>query len=314
MSDNNGDGGPGRRRGSMLQSLAAADTAPPPQALRSADGTVSDWFRMRVAAQQFMNEHGPLFAALARTSDAPEPLIERGSLVQAILASTDLATAVARRFVGRQDPTPNEIRPFRHAAAQVVAAAWQGPGLGTLATDAVADQHAAAFQIVDEDLDRSPFRDAGLSDEASLRMTSYSVTLALMAPVMTYDFRRDRSTLVSGMANAVMDMAAETLSQVVPEGARPDERRSMLQTAANRLAEIMVSVYDRKARQAVSHVAGLPEGEREAFARRYDPMPEVIRAFREWGLVFAATSLAFARNASAASSGSRADSSQPRAA
>lgn len=315
MSDTNGGAGAARRRGSMMQSLAAQEAAAPQQPLRAPDGAVVDWFRMRVAAQQFMNENGPLFAALARTSDAPGPLLDRGSLAQAIQAATELSAAVARRFVGKADPLPAEIRPFRHAAAQVVAAAWQGTGIRKLDVASIVEQHAAAFHIVDEDLDRSQFREAGLSDEASLRMTAYSVSLALMAPVMTYDFRRDRSTLVSSMATAVMDMAAEAMAQVVPENARPDERRSVLQTAANRLAEIMVSVYDRKARQAVAHLGGMPEAEREAFARRYDPMPEVGRAFREWGVVFAATSLAFARNAAAASgSTARPDASQPRAA
>lgn len=314
MSDTNG-GGATRRRGSMLQALAAQEAAAPQQALKGPDGAVVDWFRMRVAAQQFLNENGPIFAALAKTSDAPGPLIERGGLAQAIQTATDLATDVARRFVGRSDPTPAEIRPFRHAAAQVVAAAWQGPGLSSIDAVAVAEQHSAAFHIVDEDLDRSPFKAAGLSDEASLRMTAYSVSLALMAPVMTYDFRRDRSVLVSSMATAVMDMAAEAIAQVVPENGRPDERRSVLQTAANRLAEIMVSVYDRKARQAVAHIGDMPEAEREAFARRYDPMPEVTRTFREWGVVFAATSLAFARSAATATGGSgRPDASQPRAA
>lgn len=292
MTDSDKTAAARRRRGSMLAAVQPEPAAP----MKAVDGTI-DFFKFRVAAQQFMNENGPLFAAFARAADAPNGLIDHGSLAKAVAASTELAIAVARRFTGKAEPGPQEVRPFRHAAAEIVALAWKEKGLVGFDVERIAAEHAEAFDIVDEELDRATFKDLDLSDEASLAITSASVTLALMRPVMVYDFRRDRRELVSGMASAVMALAAEAASQVLPDNCRSDDRRTVLQTSANRLADIMAAVYDRKARQVVAHIGALDETEKEAFARRYDPLPEVTRTFREWGVVFAATTLAFARGA-----------------
>jgi hypothetical protein len=290
-----------RRRGSMVEAARShADEAPPP-GMRGPDGAVVDWFRLRVAAQQFMNDNGPLFTAFAKEADNPGHIFEQGGLASAIDAATALATEVARRFAGTKEPSSAQIRPFRHAAADIVAHLWASGLAGRIDTAAIADQHAAAFQMVDEDLDRGLFQEVKFSDESSLAMTASAITFALMRPVMVYDFRRDRSSTVAALATAVMSMAAEAVAQMVPPDARKDERRSLLQTSANRLGDIMAAVYERKSRQVVAHIGALPESEKEGFCRRYDPIPDITKTFKEWGVVFAATSLAVARSAATAS-------------
>jgi hypothetical protein len=165
---------------------------------------------------------------------------------------------------------------------------------------AVAEQHAAAFRLVDlEAGHRSIFQDRDISAAASLAMTAAVVAEVLIRPVSVYDFRRDKGELLGAMVPAVMEVAAGYARQAVPDG-RADDFRSVLQTAANGLAAVMAGVYERKSRQVVARIAGLPEAEREAFARRYDPMPEVLRAFSELGLVFVAAALAVGQRAAGA--------------
>jgi hypothetical protein len=67
----------------------------------------------------------------------------------------------------------------------------------------------------------------------------------------------------------------------------------------------MAQVYDRKARQFVGHVKSMSDEDRESFVRRYDPMPEVLRAFREHAKVFCGASYASATLAAEAVSGGK---------
>jgi hypothetical protein len=293
----------------MMAPIAEPDPEPP---MRDAEGDIRDWFKLRIAYQQFLRENEPLFRALAEVADEPYRLLQEGGLDAATAAARSVATTAASVLSGNPAPTVKEIQPFRAAAAMMVASAWRSGKLSALDTAAIGAQLAAAAHIVDEDLDRSIFKTSAISDEASLRMTAMGVTLRLFEPVLTYDFRRDQSELVATMTTAVMATAGEAAGDVVPEGGKPDDRRSVLQTASNCLATIMAQVYDRKARQFVGHVKSMSEGEREAFIRRYDPMPEVLRAFREHARVYCGAAYASATLAAEAASGGKPGDTRPR--
>jgi hypothetical protein len=295
------------RRKTMMAPISEPE---PP--MRDPEGGIRDWFKLRVAYQQFLRENEALFRALAEGADAPYRLRQEGGLDAATAAATARATAAATVLSGNPSPSVKEIQPFRAAAAMMVASAWRSGKLSELDPAGIGAQIAAAAHIVDEDLDRSIFKTSSISDEASLRMTSMSVTLRLFEPVLTYDFRRDQSELVAGMAAAVMATAAEATGDVVLEGGKADDRRSVLQTAANCLATIMAQVYDRKARQFVGHVKAMPETERESFIRRYDPMPEILRAFREHARVYCGAAYASATLAADAAAGIRSGDTRPR--
>lgn len=279
---------------------AAAGRVPEEPPMRSAEGAVQDWFKFRTTFQQFMRENEPLFRALASLAEDPFPLMEGGGFGAAAGAAKEIAVSAARQATGKAEPAAHEIRPFRTAAAAIAAASWRAGGLATLDSARLAGELAACVSIVDEDLDRSVFRETNVSDEASLAMTSAAVSLRLLSPVMTYDFRRDRAETVAAMSGAVVTAAAEAARDVLPENAKPEDRRSVFQTLANCLSTVMAEVYERKARHYVSHVAGMGEAERESFARRYDPMPEVLRGFRENSKVYAGAAFAAARAAAEA--------------
>ncbi|SOC30417.1 hypothetical protein [Thalassospira xiamenensis] len=277
--------------------LSSSMPVEPPVPMKGEDGTVLDPFKFRVAAQQFANENGPLFSAFAKVSDSPEPLINGADLATAIATSTKLAGAIAAQFTKKEKPSNNEIRPFRHAAAEIVANCIREGGLASVDIDGIAKSHAAAFHLVDEGLDRSIFADQNISDVASLEMTAATVTLNMMKAVMVYDFRHDRSTLIAAMSDAVLKASLEAAQHVCNDETRPSDRRSVVQTYSNRLSEVMTSVYERKARQVVSHLANATPAKKEDFARKFDPLPEILRVFKEWNLLFMGTSVAYARSA-----------------
>lgn len=270
------------------------------QSMRTPDGGIRDWFKLRTAFQQFMRENEPLFKALAAVSDDPLKVLGGGAFAEAAETARAIAVAAARQVTGKEAPAAHEIRPFRLPAAMLAASAWQSGDPKSLDTKRLGLEVAAACSIVDEELDKSLFRTASISDEASLNMTALSVTLQLMEPVMTYDFRRDRAELVSAMTTAVMTAVGEAADGVLPANGKADDRRSVVQTLASCLSAVMAQVYERKSKQYLAHVVGMPEAERETFARRYDPMPEILRAFKEAATVYTGAAYAAARSAAEA--------------
>jgi hypothetical protein len=287
--------------------LAQRDDHGPVEApMRAADGTVTDWFRMRTCFQQFMRENEALFLALASVSDNPFALLSGGGFADAAITAKAVAVAAARQATGKAEPAAHEIRPFRTAAAMVAGAAWKAGRLKSVDADRIGAELASVSCLVDEQLDRSLFKDVELSDVASLSMTSMTVALRLFEAVSTYDFRRDRAGLVSAMATELMAAVAELADSVLPVTDRPADRRTLVQTLANCLCAVMVKVYERKTRQYLTHVAGMGEAECEAFARRYDPLPEVLRVFRENANVYAGAAYASSLAAAEAAGASRA--------
>lgn len=277
--------GRGRRRSSSVPSKDDFVPHSSPQGpLKSTDGKV-DPFKLRVAAQRFMNENGPLFRALAKSAAQPNDVLKDGSLPEVITRATDLATRIAVQFTGKEKPEATEINPFRFAAANIIAQAWESGRIKEVDLDLIAAQHKEAFNLVDEALDRNMFGDLSLSDEASLSMTASGVALTLMKPVMTYDFRQDPSEILSDLSGVVLAMSNEIVSQILPENHKPDDKRSLIQTTANKLSDIMASLYERKTRQFLEHISTLEEQDREEFISGYDPVPDISKSFREWAII-----------------------------
>lgn len=251
-----------------------------------------DWFAVRVAAQQNANDLGPVFAAFARS--CADGVTLEGTLPEAAEAVAELAREVAAAVTGQEQIGAREMAPFRKIAAEFVAKAWKENGLSGYDPRAVAFDIATCFRLHPRDGSEGF---PALSGGASLALTSASVALVLMRPVMTYDFRRDPGTLLAVMRNAVLDAATEAASAVLPKHASLDDRRTVLQTYSNRYADLMASSYERHARRAVAHLVTLAEPEREAWCAAYDPMPDVLQTFGSWGMHFAAINLAFANRA-----------------
>lgn len=248
--------------------------------------------------QQFFVNNEPLFAALAGVSDDPYKMLGTGGLADAAAVARQIALAAARRakqaMPGGGEPSLADVRPFRIAAAGLVAAAWREGKLNRLQVERIGAELASVLSMVDLDLDRTSRR---VLPSAVAGMVGMTVALRLSEPVAVYDFRRNPGELIATMSTAVLEMVAEAADGLVPAAAPAEERRVLIETLAGCLAGIMARVYERKASQHVAHALALSEPERESFARRYDPMPEILRSFRENARVYAGAALAAARKA-----------------
>lgn len=248
--------------------------------------------------QQFFLNNEPLFAALAAVADDPYKMLGSGGLADAAAAARSIALAAARRakqtMPGGGEPTPADIRPFRTAAAGLVSAAWRAGKLADLQVDRIGAELASVLSLVDLDLDRTSRR---MLPGAVPGLIGMAVALRLSEPVEVYSFRRNPEDLVAAMSTAVMEMVAEAADGLVAASAPAEERRALVETLASCLAGIMARAYERKASQHVTHALTMTEAERDSFARRYDPLPEVLRAFRENARVYAGAALAAARKA-----------------
>ena len=282
------------RRPSMLGQVNDSALQQPP----SREGV--NWFKLRTSYQQFMRENEPLFCALASSSDDPFTLLQGGSFAAAAAVAKAIAIDVAQRVSHDDNPSTMQIRPFRTAAATMVASAWQRGTLENLDVKAIGAELAAVTANVDDNLDRSLFSDTTISDQGSLNMTAMAVAMRLMEPVMTYDFRRDRIELISTMAEAVMTASAEAAIHLVPPDSAASERRTVVQTLANCFAGIMARIYERKAKHYISHVIELSQDEQERFARHYEPMTEVLQSFGDNARVYSGAAYASARAATQA--------------
>ena len=271
------------RRTTMMEQLQQQQE-PPPQA---------DYFKLKVQTQQFMNENGALFSALALNGGEPKEALASNTLAAAIAKATTIATEIARRFTGNATPMATQIKPFRLAASAIVAQAIE-QGIEP-DVEGVAQMHTEAFRLLSDSLDTSSYPD--VSGEASLAMTAANVAATLIKPVMTYDFRRDPVIILNELSRVVMAAASETAAGVIPPDGKDIDRQSVLQTTANKLAAIMSSVYERKVRQVLAHISPMLEDDRQSFCEGFDPLPEIIQGFREWAVVFGGSALVCARGA-----------------
>jgi hypothetical protein len=277
------------------------ESAPPPETpMRSATGSVQDWFKLRVAYQTFMRENEPLFSALASSTDDSYAILSNGGLADATEVAKRIAFAAARSLNGDTEPKAAEVRPFRIAAATISASAWRAGILATLDVARIAHELAASSAVVDQTIDKSLFEDIKVGSDTSLSMTAMSVTLRLMEPVMTYDYRLDRMDLVATLATRVMETAAEAAKEIIPANASHQDRQTVVQTLASCLATVMAQVYTRKARSFVSHTMSMPEAQKVAFVTGFNPLPDIEQGFRENARVYVGAAYAAARAATEA--------------
>ncbi len=255
-----------------------------------------DLFKLRTTFQQFMRDNEPLFAAMAAVTDDCRDLLEHGGLNQAAVLSKQLATAAATIVSGNPTPTSVQLRPFRIAAAELVASSWKSDNLSALNVTSLAQEIASATTLIDELTDRSLYQDVAISDETSMTMTAMAVAMRLMEPVMVYDFRHDRGEMVAALSAAVIDAASAAGPQIVPETAKANERLTVYQTLTSCLSNVMASVYKRHSKQFLSHVMTLPEESRDTFIAGYNPLTSILRSFQENAAVYTGSAVAFAKS------------------
>jgi hypothetical protein len=274
------------------------------QAHETAQGR-DDAFKIRVAQQQFMNHHGPLFAAAARRSASPEGAVGGDVLAKPAEDSKKLAVAIAAKLLGKPESevVAADARPYRQDAAAFVASMWSSGADCDI--DAAAAAIAGAVRHADAGLDANPFDSLRITGDASLAMTAAGVAAQVLKQVMVYDFRQERGSLMGRLVSAVTGTAAAATRDMLHADATDDDRRTLLQTVARQLSAIMESCYERKSREVVAALAPLGEAERLGFYRDRDPVAEILESFRDWSVCFAGFAVAAAREMTgAARSGS----------
>lgn len=253
-------------------------------------------FRRKVSIQQFMNYNGPLFHAFAKAG-LPVSEVAEGEAIRAPAQQAHrLAVLVAADLAGK-DPseiTASEARPFRAEASSVVATGWlEGKPVDVERTAA---EMASAARIADRSWDHDPYRDDGISDDASLMMTAAGVAGTLARQVEIYDFRGGREAVLGRLVKAVAETASRGAWEMLGKDAGPSDVRNLTQTLARNLASIMEACYERKAREVVARLNGLPEAEKTAWYAAHAPVEELVASFGLWSNCLAGFALVASRD------------------
>jgi hypothetical protein len=256
----------------------------------------ADSFAARTALQQFMNENGPIFNMLARRYAEAGKFPQTEDFERLFQASIALSMEVSRQILNKPNVDGWDIKPVRAACAQFVSECWAENE--PYDVEMVAAVIASGTRYADPKIDINYFKGKSISNDTSVAMTAAGVAARLTKSVMYYDFRDDRSALIGKLTEAVLALAAQAMDRMLPAGATEDDHRSLFQTLANRLAEVMESVYRREATTVVSHLLKASEEEKVQFLANFDHVGHILASFREWGVYCTASAIALTRGAS----------------
>lgn len=252
-------------------------------------------FRRKVSIQQFMNHNGPLFQAFAKAGTPIKEVME-GEIIRApAQQAMRLAMLVAADLTGKraEDVTASEVRPFRSEASAIVATGWlEGRPLDIARTAA---EMASAARLADISWDHDPYRDEGISNDASLMMTAAGVAGSLARQVEIYDFRGGKEAVLGRLVKEVAERASHSAWEMLGKEAGAADVRNLTQTLARSLAALMEACYERKAREVVGKLNGLPERDKVAWYASNSPVNDLMESFREWSLCLGGFAVAASR-------------------
>lgn len=253
-------------------------------------------FKSKVAIQQFMNHNGPLFSAFAKAGIGVSEVIEGEVLRAPASSAMKLATLVASKVSGKpvNDISPSDLRSYRGVASSYVASRWLSGR--DIDVERAASEIAAAVSLADGSWDHDAYRDDSISDNASLMITAANAAASLISSVDKYDFRRGRTRVLGDLVQHTAVAAARAARSMLGANASESDLRNVTQTAARNFASILESCYERKAREVVKLLSGLPENEKVAWYERNDPLADVLKAFEEWTLCFSGFAIAASRD------------------
>jgi hypothetical protein len=255
------------------------------------DGQTVDPFKFRVGIQQFMNDHASLFRTIASLYDNPNIATDDGSLAGATKVVNTLMREMAKAVYGRDQLTPEELRPFRSHCSDIVASAWKDGKLEQLNIQQVVSLHSRALLNIDQDLDKSLW-DNTISESDAIMMTVSALSCEMLKAVMLYDFRQDKASLASDLSQIILFHAKELTNIAVLPNAKPEARRSMFQTSVRRLGDLMVDIYARKVRQVLAHTASMSPSDQDHFFDTYNPVGEILETFKEHSSNYSGLALA----------------------
>jgi len=239
-------------------------------------------FRRKVSIQQFMNYNGPLFHAFAKSGVPVNEIVEGEVLRAPAQQAHRLAVLVAANLGGKSpdDVSASEARPFRSEASSIVATAWlEGKAVDV---ERMAAEMASAARLADRSWDHDPYKDEGISSDASLMMTAAGVAGTLARQVEIYDFREGKEAALGRLVKEVAETASQAAWDMLGKDGTGADVRNLTQTLARNLCSIMEACYERKAREVVSRLNGLPEADKVAWYASHSPLDEVMASFRVW--------------------------------
>jgi hypothetical protein len=199
-----------------------------------------DIFSHRVAIQQFVRSHEALFPAL---SDGD------GVFGGMVSLANKIADAAMREFVAAgNDVGGSDIVVFRQVCSQIVERHRRNGCLDKIDVETYGRRIARLFSAIaaqeyqhDDGWERA-------SPTSSVTMSVLNATGILYPAVALFSFFLPAGRVLNDVSAAVLAEARRALEELLPPEAPAADVRSMGQTLLRALSNIMVAVYERKAK------------------------------------------------------------------
>lgn len=252
-------------------------------------------FRHRLAAQQFLKHHAPLFPAYIRAGGASTRIADHGVFADKAKLARNLAVAIAAHVLEKPVESVNmqEARHFRVEAAEIVAGAWEAEI--EIDVDLMARDIAATVKGADDVYDAETIAWAQMSGLGSATLTAAAAAASLTMAIELYDFRLGHAMVLSTLTAAVLHATREGVETILPLDATDEDRRSLSQTTLRTNCAILKQIYETAAREAVSTLHRADEEEKRAWLRQSRPLDTIVAKFRSWSHDIATIAAAAAR-------------------
>jgi len=228
-----------------------------------------DIFARRVAIQQFVRSHEALLPAL---SDGD------GVFGGMVSLADKIADAAMREFVAAGNAVgSNDIIVFRQICSQIVESHRRNGRLDKIDVETYGRRIARLFSAIAAQEHQHDDGWEVASPASSVTMSVINATGILYPAVALFSFFLPAGRVLNDVSAAVLTEARRALVELLPPEATAADVRSMGQTLLRALSNIMVAVYERKAKAFCStDGAAISVAEREG---REAALADVIASF-----------------------------------
>jgi len=239
-------------------------------------------FRSRLAAQQFLKHHAPLLIPYIRNGGHPGRIAAPGVFEEKARQARHLAVAIAAKVLNKKDTevTMAEARNFRVEAAEIIAEAWDGQI--DIDLDLIATEIANAVSSADEVYDAETIKWASISGRGSASLTAAVAAASLSMVIELYNFRLGQSLVLTTLTSALMEATRLGVERMTTPDSTDEDRRSLSQTLMRTNSQILRTIYEAAAREALSELYEATEDEKKLWLRKNRPLETIIAKFQNW--------------------------------
>ena len=243
----------------------------------------------------FMNETYPVFEAGIKNGVDPFFFAGDGQLPKALKMTLDLAKRIAFIYTDEVKPTSSEINAFRYVASLLISeimSSEEEDAEENFNPDALVQDIASAFknskrELLDSDLIKI------IHDQDNISILSMKIASMLIAPVLTYEFRKNKNILIREMTKKIIDKSIKYSYEISSFNDSEEIRYKILDTLVNILTKLMVQSYQKQAQHFLSVTTRKSEMERREIFQDYDPLKEIFSTFDDYTTLFKSTTLLY---------------------